>query len=113
RNLTPEIQKTALEEVTEAYHTFAPLAEVVPGYSWVLAMVDEENHPEWARITLEGQKPLRDAVFRKVDFGAVRKMLDFGCGYASDLCALALKHPRLEGTGYTLSGEQMKVGLKK
>jgi myxalamid-type polyketide synthase MxaE and MxaD len=113
RNLTPELENLALEEVTEAYLTFAPLPEVVPGYSWVLGMIDGKNHPEWARITLEAHRVLREGVFRKVDFGRVRKMLDFGCGYASDLCTLALCHPHLEGTGYTLSAEQMKVGQKK
>jgi acyl transferase domain-containing protein/NAD(P)-dependent dehydrogenase (short-subunit alcohol dehydrogenase family)/SAM-dependent methyltransferase/acyl carrier protein len=113
RNLTPELENAALEEVTEAYLTFAPLPEVVPGYSWVLGMIDGKNHPEWAMLTLEAHRVLREGVFRKVDFGRVRKMLDFGCGYASDLCTLAVRHPHLEGTGYTLSVEQMKVGQKK
>ena len=113
RNLTPELENAALEEITEAYLTFAPLPEVVPGYSWVLGMIDGKNHPEWAMLTLEAHRVLREGVFRRVDFGRVRKMLDFGCGYASDLCTLALRHPHLEGTGYTLSTEQMKVGQKK
>jgi acyl transferase domain-containing protein/NAD(P)-dependent dehydrogenase (short-subunit alcohol dehydrogenase family)/SAM-dependent methyltransferase len=113
RNLTPELENAALEEITEAYLTFAPLPEVVPGYSWVLGMIDGKNHPEWAMLTLEAHRVLREGVFRQVDFSRVRKMLDFGCGYASDLCTLALRHPHLEGTGYTLSTEQMKVGQKK
>ena len=113
RNLTPELENAALEEVTEAYLTFAPLPDVVPGYSWVLGMIDGNNHPEWAKLTLDAHRVLREGVFRRVDFGRVRKMLDFGCGYASDLCTLALRHPHLEGIGYTLSVEQMKVGQKK
>lgn len=113
RNLTPELENAALEEVTEAYLTFAPLPEVLPGYSWLLAMIDGQNHPEWAKLTLEAQQVLREGVFRKVDFSRVKKMLDFGCGYASDLCTLALRYPHIEGTGYTLSVEQMKVGQKK
>jgi acyl transferase domain-containing protein/NAD(P)-dependent dehydrogenase (short-subunit alcohol dehydrogenase family)/SAM-dependent methyltransferase/acyl carrier protein len=113
RNLTPELENAALEEITEAYLTFAPLPEVVPGYSWVLGMIDGKNHPEWAMLTLEAHRVLREGVFRRVDFARVRKMLDFGCGYGSDLCTLALRHPHLEGTGYTLSTEQMKVGQKK
>lgn len=113
RNLTHDLASTALEETTEAYLTFAPLPEVLPGYSWMLALVDGANHPSWARTTLEAQRVLREGVFRLVDFRRVRKVLDFGCGYASDLCALALQHPHLEGTGYTLSGEQLEVGQKK
>jgi myxalamid-type polyketide synthase MxaE and MxaD len=113
RNLTPEIEAAALEETTEAYLTFAPLPDILPGYSWVLAMIDGKNHPEWAKLTLEAQQHLREALFRKVDFAEVKRVLDFGCGYASDLCTLALKHPHIEGTGYTLSPEQKEVGDKK
>ncbi len=83
RNLTPDLRATALEEVTEDYLTFAPLPQILPGYSWLLAMVDGKNHPEWARITLDAQRLLREAVFRRVDFLGVTKVLDFGCGYGS------------------------------
>jgi myxalamid-type polyketide synthase MxaE and MxaD len=113
RNLTPDIEAAALEEATEAYLTFAPLPDVLPGYSWVLGMIDPQNYPEWGRITLEAHRHLREALFRKVDFSAVRKVLDFGCGYASDLCMVAQRNPHVQGTGYTLSVEQMKVGQKK
>ena len=68
RNLTPELESAALEEFTEAYLTFAPLPEVVPGYSWVLGMIDAKNHPEWGMLTLEAHRVLREGVFRQVDF---------------------------------------------
>jgi acyl transferase domain-containing protein/cyclopropane fatty-acyl-phospholipid synthase-like methyltransferase/aryl carrier-like protein len=113
RNATPDLEAVALEEHTETYLTFAPLPEIIPGFSWFLAMMNSEDHQEMARICLEGQQVLREGLFRKIDFRQVRKVLDFGCGYASDLCTLALKHPHIEGTGYTLSVEQMKVGQKK
>ncbi len=113
RKLTPQLEASALEERTEDYLTFGPFPEIVPGFSWILALVRGERHPDWARLVLDSQRTLRDALFRKVDFQRVGKVLDFGCGYGSDLCTLALRHPHVEATGYTLSPEQAKVGRKK
>ena len=61
-------------------------------------------------MIFESQKELRQLLFAQVDFLACQKVLDFGCGYASDLVQLAQKYEYLQLNGYTISSEQAKFG---
>jgi myxalamid-type polyketide synthase MxaE and MxaD len=56
---------------------------------------------------------MRDILFAPVNFSECQKVLDFGCGYGSDLITLGQKYPHLILNGYTLSSEQAKVARKK
>jgi len=49
---------------------------------------------EHGRLTLESQRELRRLLFRHVDFAACKTVLDFGCGYATDLMVLARRYPQ-------------------
>lgn len=51
--------------------------------------------------------------FAQVNFSSNQKVLDFGCGYGSDLITLAQKHPELQLTGYTISREQAKLATNQ
>ncbi|MET0401151.1 MAG: SDR family NAD(P)-dependent oxidoreductase, partial [Cystobacter sp.] len=62
---------------------------------------------------LEGQRGLRSVLFGGVRWESVRKVLDFGCGYASDLISLARRFPHLSLHGYTLSAEQAAVDAER
>ncbi len=101
------------EELNERYLTFGPLHERPAGFSWVSVFSDPENHQEWAQLCFESQKEMRAALFRHVDFEACKSILDFGCGYSSDITTLALRHPHLKATGYTIAAEQAKIGARK
>lgn len=52
-------------------------------------------------------------MFAPVDFSTCKRLLDIGCGHASDLIALAEKHPDLQLDGYTISAQQAKVATQK
>jgi len=56
---------------------------------------------------------MRQMLFAEVDFAACRTVLDFGCGYGSDLIALATTYDHLELYGYTISSEQAQVASRK
>jgi myxalamid-type polyketide synthase MxaE and MxaD len=57
---------------------------------------------------------MRAILFRLVDFSRCQAVLDFGCGYASDLVALAERYPHLQLLhGYTISSQQAQVGMDK
>ena len=101
------------EDQAERYLTFGPLHAIIPGFSWVSTFADPERYAEQAVLCFEAQKEMREALFRKVDFAACQSVLDFGCGYSSDLVALAQKHPHLRLTGYTIAGEQARIGAAK
>lgn len=101
------------EDQAERYLTFGPFHEVLPGFSWVRTFAEPEKHAEHAVLCFEAQKEMREALFRRVDLSACRSVLDFGCGYSSDLVALAQKHPHLRLTGYTIAAEQARIGAEK
>ncbi|MGD1805493.1 type I polyketide synthase [Dapis sp. BLCC M126] len=91
------------------YLTFGLFPEKVPDFSWIKCLTEpnQENHLE---MIFESQKELRQLLFAQVDFSACQKVLDFGCGYASDLVDLAQKYEHLQLNGYTISSEQAKFG---
>jgi len=94
----------------ERYLTFAPFAAPVPGFSWLLATVAPQAHPEQAKQVIAAQREMREVIFRGVDLSAVQRGLDIGCGYGTDLVRLGKEHPHLTLHGHTISAEQAKIG---
>lgn len=95
------------------YLTFAPFPEVVPGFSWVVALSNPAANPEHFRILSEGQVQLRQTLFRHVDFSRCRHVQDIGCGYGSDLIDLGRRHPHLQLSGFSLSDRQVEVATAR
>lgn len=93
----------------ELYLTLAPLAEVVPGFSWTRTMQEPDAHPDHHALMLAAQRQMRDVLFAGADMARVKRVLDFGCGFGSDLIALARRYPGLEGVGYTLAPRQAEA----
>ncbi|WP_338865510.1 type I polyketide synthase [Myxococcus stipitatus] len=100
----------ALDEV---YLTFGIQRKRVPGFSWLKSVYGLAEQPEHTQLLLEGQRGLRSVLFRGVRWASVSKVLDFGCGYASDLIALARRHPHLKLDGYTISAEQASIDTER
>ncbi|MBF0117311.1 MAG: SDR family NAD(P)-dependent oxidoreductase [Desulfobacterales bacterium] len=101
------------KQYEEKFLTFGIFPEKVPEFSWILAEVFPEKYPNEFSIALEAQKLLRDLLFAKVNFSSCSNVLDFGCGYGSDLISLGKSHKHLKLTGYTISGEQAQIASKK
>jgi myxalamid-type polyketide synthase MxaE and MxaD len=97
----------------ERFLTFAPFPEPVPGFSWIMLFANPQKYPEDAKMVLDAQKEIREILFGQVDFGRVSSVLDFGCGYGSDLIALAQKYEHLELCGYTISDKQATIVRQK
>lgn len=111
---SPGVNDDSLENRSEErYLTFGPFPEVVPGFSWILTQADPQKYQEHVQLALNAQKEMRDVLFTKVDFSSCAKVLDFGCGYGSDLIALAEKYEHLELSGYTIASEQAKIATRK
>jgi natural product biosynthesis luciferase-like monooxygenase protein len=94
----------------EHYLTFGVFERPVPGFSWVSTFCQPDERPQHARLARQAQMRLREVLFGEVDLSAVRRALDIGCGYASDLIALAQQYPCLRLDGCTLSPEQARIG---
>ncbi len=97
----------------ETFLTFGPFPEIIPGFSWIAAGAYPQKYQQYIPLVLESQREMREALFAHVNFSKCAKVLDFGCGYGSDLITLAQKYPHLQLSGYTISSEQAKVGNKK
>lgn len=95
-----------------AFLTFGLFPEKVPEFSWIKCLTEPNQEQSRQRI-VESQKELRKLLFAQVDFSSCQKVLDFGCGYASDLIQLAQKYEHLQLNGYTISSEQAKLGSEK
>jgi acyl transferase domain-containing protein len=93
----------------EVYLTFGVLRQKLPGFSWLMSVYGLSEREEHTEVLLNGQRGLRSVLFRGVDWSSVGKVLDFGCGYASDLISLGKKHPHLTLHGYTISAEQAAI----
>ncbi|WP_437786880.1 type I polyketide synthase [Sorangium sp. So ce1097] len=100
-------------DAEEHYLTFGVLPDVVPGFSWLLAAYGLAERPEHARLHHDAQRALREVLFGEIELTAIERVLDFGCGYASDLLALGARYPHLRLQGYTISGGQAAVGQRK
>lgn len=98
----------------EIFLTFGPLADIVPGFSWLLATVAPDQYPDYYQISQKAVVEMREILFSQIDFSPnkYRKVLDFGCGYGSDLINLAHKYPYLELCGYTISSDQALKGTQ-
>nr|DAB41916.1 TPA_exp: ArzN - PKS (KS, AT, OMT, KR, ACP) [Fischerella sp. PCC 9339] len=107
------LSRTSSESSQEKYLTFAPFPKIVPGFSWLLTLAEPQKYQKYMQATLDAQKEMRDVLFAKVDFSSSTKVLDFGCGYGSDLIDLAEKYSHLKLYGYTISSEQAKIATKK
>ena len=97
----------------ESYLIFAPFPEVIPGFSWAVTYARPNEHPEHFHAMLRAQKEMKAVLFRHVDFAACRRVLDYGCGYATDLITLVERHPHLEAVGFSISAAQIEIGRTK
>ncbi|MEZ4867757.1 MAG: type I polyketide synthase [Caldilineaceae bacterium] len=101
------------EPFEQTFLTFGPFAEVVPGFSWLRTQTKAHRYRSFTALSKLAQEEMRQMLFAEVDFAACRKVLDFGCGYGSDLIALAARYDHLELCGYTISSEQAQVAVQK
>jgi myxalamid-type polyketide synthase MxaE and MxaD len=89
---------------------FAPLPEPVEGFSWVRTLVSPQKYARHFEMVQRAQRQTREVLFRNVDLQQCGRVLDFGCGYGSDVLTLGRRFPHLQLTGYTLSERQAEIG---
>ncbi|AFX99666.1 ptzB [Candidatus Endolissoclinum faulkneri L2] len=91
------------------YLTLAPLPDVVPGFSWTRTMRDPNAHPEHAAMMRSAQLEMRKTLLADIAFEKVHRVLDIGCGFATDLIDLVTQHANLHGVGYTIAPAQAQM----
>ncbi|MDC0707022.1 type I polyketide synthase [Stigmatella sp. ncwal1] len=107
------VERERVIKPDEVYLTFGILRQQIPGFSWIMSVYGLSEREEHTEALLNAQRGLRSVLFRGVDWSSVQKVLDFGCGYASDLISLGKKHPHLTLHGYTISSEQAAIDAER
>jgi malonyl CoA-acyl carrier protein transacylase/SAM-dependent methyltransferase/acyl carrier protein len=97
----------------EEFLRWAPFPEPVPGFSWISILLDRDASEHDIARVIRAQEEMRRVLFRGIDLSTVSRVLDFGCGYASDLIALALEHDGLAFDGFNISKEQVEIGRRR
>lgn len=107
-----EGQDAAGQLMDATFLSFGVFPKVIPEFSWIQAISRLREHRQQTKLLRQAQDELRALLFAEVDFAACREVLDFGCGYGTDLRVLAQKYPHLSLTGYTISSDQATIGNK-
>ncbi|NEQ64892.1 MAG: methyltransferase [Symploca sp. SIO2D2] len=103
-----------LDQRTEKeYARFAPFENIVNGFSWIELLLNPQKDLQNAELFLKAQNEMMSVLFRGIDFSSINKVVDIGCGYSSDLIALADKYPHIQYHGYNISPEQIETGNQK
>jgi|GEM_PF-4326378 len=101
------------EEEIESYLHFTPFPEVDPEFSWVLTLTNPERYAHFTRVMDERNAEMRAVMFRGLAMEKVGRVLDFGCGYGSDLIDLAKQHGHLRLDGFNISTEQVEIARRR
>jgi acyl transferase domain-containing protein/SAM-dependent methyltransferase len=96
-------------EDDEHFLTWGIFPQHIPGFSWIRTVFRPHDNPVDRDRLAEAQRELRRVLFRAVDFSALKRVMDFGCGHGSDLIILGSRYEHLRLDGYTLSGKQVEV----
>ena len=108
-----EQEQSGAGHFTAPFLSFGIFPQLDPAFSWIQAMTRRQEHRQQTVLMHQAQEELRSLLFAKVDFDACHEVLDFGCGYGSDLVVLAKKYEHLSLSGYTISSEQATFGNEK
>ena len=98
---------------SQGHLTFGLMPQAKAGFSWVRALFAGNAAPSDDVTLRRAQAALKQAIFEPVDFSTAHRVLDFGCGHAADICALARRHPHLTLDGCTISAGQVAVGRRR
>ncbi len=98
---------------SEGHLTFGLMPAAQSGFSWLRAFFAGEASPDEYATLRRCQSALKQAIFSAVDFDKAKRVLDFGCGHAADLSAIASRHPHLTMDGCTISAGQVEVGRRR
>jgi acyl transferase domain-containing protein/acyl carrier protein/SAM-dependent methyltransferase len=97
----------------DVHLVFAPFPEKLPGFSWLLTFFEPDTRREHYAHMLEAQRELKRVLVRHIDWTQTRRLLDIGCGLATDLLQLAREHPHLQAVGYTITPKQVELGRQR
>ncbi len=107
---TYNFEDSAGEE--KSYIRFAPFRKPVSGFSWFLSLANPKKYSKHLELVKLARREMEDVLFRGLDFSAMSRIVDIGCGYARDLIEIAKKYEHLCLDGLNISPDQIAIGRK-
>ena len=92
---------------------FAPFPEVIPGFSMIEMFYKPDVLEKYQDRLRSAQLQMMAVLFRGLDFSSMARVLDIGCGVATDLIEIAQIYPHLQLSGYNISAEQIEIGKQR
>ena len=115
-NSVAELYRTIAEmerpEFREGFLTFFPLPEKIPGFSITRVGLYPQDHPREVALIHAQQRESRRVLLSHVSLDSIESLIDFGCGYGTDMIELATRYPHLTAHGYTISPAQAHIGRR-
>ncbi|WP_437786886.1 type I polyketide synthase [Sorangium sp. So ce1097] len=102
-----------LHKVKDALLRFPPFREVVPGFYALSVFTADADQSPFGPLLREASEEMRRVTFRGIDLSRIRKVLDIGCGAASDVIALGKRYEHLEVHGCNISIDQIELGRQR
>ncbi|MBV8707816.1 MAG: methyltransferase, partial [Acidobacteriaceae bacterium] len=97
----------------DVHLVFAPFTDKIPGFSWLLTFFEPNRNREHYQMMLDAQRELKRVLVRHIDWTRTRRVLDIGCGLATDLLQLSREHPHIQAVGYTITPKQAELGRQR
>ncbi|HSN98467.1 MAG TPA: methyltransferase, partial [Candidatus Nanopelagicales bacterium] len=104
---------TRRHKIKDPLFRFPPFREVVPGFSSVALFNADPDESPFTPLVREANEEMRRVTFRGLDLSRFERVLDIGCGAASDAIALAKRHDHLEVHGCNISIDQIELGRER
>ncbi|EGD45657.1 Mycocerosate synthase., 6-deoxyerythronolide-B synthase [Ruminiclostridium papyrosolvens DSM 2782] len=107
------ITRDSKKEFQEEYLTFCPFEEKIPGFSMSRVFLHPEQFAAEAELVKAKQIEMRQVLFCKEDFNQIKKLLDIGCGHATDIIQIAALYPNIKTHGFTITKAQAELGNQR
>jgi len=114
-NKVEEVYSLILPSVTSQmeYLTFCPFESIRAGFSMSATYLNPRRHAAEHHYVHLKQTEMRQVLFRHEDFRKLESVFDIGCGHGTDVIQMAMLFPHLQVHGFTISGEQARLGNQR
>ena len=91
---------------------FAPFEAPLAGFTWLPTFLGRPLAPAHQAQVDAAHARMRGVLFDGIDTTQVRRVLDIGCGYSTDLIEFAQAHGHWVLDGCNISAEQVDFGRR-
>lgn len=112
KDLSARVRQGNASAVLRPFIRFAPFREPVAGFTWLPTFLGQDLAAEMQRRVDQAHGEMRAVLLNGIEFSRVRKVLDIGCGYSTDLVELAQTYSHVKLDGCNISGDQIDFGRR-